>query len=57
MTLFYKQAGTVHHKWADGTWRTLLMEKGVSQRCPLSPIFASLVDAELLEPVDHLLRQ
>jgi hypothetical protein len=40
-TLFYKQAGTVHHKWAHGTWRTLLMEEGVSQGCPLSsPIFA-----------------
>jgi hypothetical protein len=36
-TLFYKHAGTVHHKWADGTWRTLLMEEGVSQGCPLSP--------------------
>ena len=25
-TLFYEHAGTVHHKWADGTWRTLLMD-------------------------------
>jgi hypothetical protein len=58
MTLFYNQASTVHHKWADGTWRTLLMkDKGMSQGCPLSPIFASLVGTELLEPVDHLLRQ
>jgi hypothetical protein len=29
-TLFYEQAGKVHHKWADGTWRTLLMEESVS---------------------------
>ena len=29
-TPFYKQAGTVYHKWADDTWRTLLMEEGVS---------------------------
>ena len=42
-TLFYKHAGTVHHKWADCTWQTLLMEEGVSQGCPLSHIFASLV--------------
>jgi hypothetical protein len=56
-TLFYKQAGTVHQKWADGTWRTIPMEEGISQGCPLSPIFASLVVAELLKPVDHLLKQ
>jgi hypothetical protein len=56
-TLFYDQAGTVYHKWADGTRRTLLREEGVSQGCPLSPIFASLVVSELLEPVDHLLKQ
>ena len=54
-TLFYEHAGTVHHKWADGTWRTLLMEEGVSQGCPLSPIFASLVVACLLKPFDKLL--
>jgi hypothetical protein len=51
-TLFYKHAGTVHHLWADGTWCTLLMEEGVSQGCPLSPIFASLVIANLLQPLD-----
>ncbi len=37
-TLFYKQAGTVHHTWADRTWITLLMEEGVSQGCPLTHI-------------------
>jgi hypothetical protein len=52
ITLFYEQAGTVHHKWVDGTWRTLLMEEGVSQGCPLSPMFASLVVANLLQPLD-----
>jgi hypothetical protein len=55
-SLFYNDAGTVHHKWADGSWRTLLMEEGVSQGCPLSPIFASLVVARLLEPLDVLLK-
>jgi hypothetical protein len=54
-TLFYEHASTVHHKWADGTWRILLMEEGISQGCPLSPIFASLVVACLLKPLDHLL--
>jgi len=56
-TLFYDHPGTVHHKWADGTWRTLLMEEGVSQGCPLSPIFASLVIARLLQPLDILLKE
>ena len=55
-SLFYNDAGTVHHKWADGSWRTLLMEEGVSQGCPLSPIFASLVVARLLQPLDDLLK-
>ena len=31
------------------------MEEGVSQGCPLSPIFASLVVACLLKPLDRLL--
>ena len=26
--LFYHEANTVHHKWDDGTWRTLLMKEG-----------------------------
>ena len=56
-TLFYSEPGTVHHKWADGTWRTLVMEEGVSQGCPLSPIFASLVVACLLRPLDKLLKE
>jgi hypothetical protein len=32
------------------------MEEGVSQGCPLSPIFASLVVAHLLQPLDTLLK-
>jgi hypothetical protein len=51
-TLFYEHARTAHYKWADGTWCTLLMEEGISQGCPLSPIFASLVVANLLQPLD-----
>ena len=56
-TLIYKQAGTVQHKLADGTWHTLLMEEGVSQGCPLSHIFALLVVANLLWPLDIELRE
>jgi hypothetical protein len=55
-TLFYEHAGTVHHKWADGTWHTLLMEEGVIQDCPFLPIFATLVVACLLKPLDQLLK-
>jgi hypothetical protein len=46
--LFYHEANTVHHKWDDRTWHTLLMNKGVSQGYPLSPLFASFVVARLL---------
>ncbi len=44
-TLFYDHTGIVHHKWAD-----------VTQGCPLSPIFASLVVTNLLQPLDIELR-
>jgi hypothetical protein len=47
-TIFDNQPGTVHHKWGGNTWHTLLMEEGVSQGCPLSPIFASIVVSKLL---------
>ncbi len=33
------------------------MEEGTSQGCPLSPLFASFVVAQLLEPIDGLLRK
>ena len=36
---------------------TLLMKEGVSQGCPLSPLFASFVVAHLLQPIDTLLRE
>jgi hypothetical protein len=35
--LFYNKANTVHHKWDDRTWRTLLMKEGVSQGCHSHP--------------------
>jgi hypothetical protein len=54
-TLFYSNANTVHHKRSDGTWRQLLMGKGVTQGCSLSPLFTSFVVARLLEPIDALL--
>ena len=55
-TLFYENASTVHHKWQDGSWRRLQMREGVTQGCPLSPLFASFVVARLLRPIDALLR-
>jgi hypothetical protein len=55
--LFYHKANTVHHKWDDGSWRTFLMKEGVSQGCPLLPLFASFVVARLLQPIDSLLRE
>jgi len=33
------------------------MKEGVSQGCPVSPLFASFVVARLLEPIDSLLRE
>ena len=51
ITLFYEQAGTVHHKQADDTWCTLLIKEGIIQGCPLSSIFSSLVVANLLQPM------
>ncbi len=56
-TLFYDQPNTFHYKWNDGSWRCLLMEEGTSQGCPLSPLFALFVVAQLLEPIDGLLRE
>ena len=56
-TLFYGTDMTVHHKWNDGSWRHLQMKEGVSQGCPLSPLFASFVVARLLAPIDKLLRE
>ncbi len=46
---------TIHHKWSNVTWRQLLIEEGVTQGYPLSPIFASFLVACLLEPIDALL--
>jgi hypothetical protein len=56
-TLFYENAGTVHYKWNDGSWCTLLMKEGVSQGYPLSPLFTSFVITRLLKPINKLLRQ
>jgi len=56
-TPFYSNATTVHHKWNDGSWRHLQMQEGVTQGCPLSPLFASFVVARLLAPIDVLLRE
>ena len=56
-TLFYSNATTVHHKWNDGSWRQLQTQEGITQGCPLSPLFASFVVARLLAPIDALLRE
>ncbi len=50
-TLFYAEPGQVHYKWKDTTWKQLYMEEGVNQGCPLSPIFATLVLHEILQPL------
>jgi hypothetical protein len=55
-TLFYDTDSTVHHKWNKGSWRRLQMREGVTQGCPLSPLFASFIGAHLLAPIDKLLR-
>ena len=57
LVLYYDSPGIVHHRWSDNTWHTLKMEKGSTQGCPLSPIFASLVVASLLKPIDTRLRE
>ena len=56
-TLLYNDPGTVYHKWTNNTWRTLQMDEGSTQGCPLSPIFGSLVVARLLKPIDDSLRK
>ena len=55
--LFYHKANTVHHKWDEGTWRTLFVKEDVSQGCPLSPLCASFVSPRLLKPINSLLRE
>ena len=55
--LLYSKPGTVHLRWADGTWRTISMEEGLNQGCPLSGIFAALVLDAILRPLDKMLRQ
>ncbi len=55
VTLFYDQPNTIHYKWNDGSWHCLLIEKGTSQGCQLSPLFASFIAAQLLKPIDGLL--
>ncbi len=49
---FYENTTTFHHKWDYRSRRTHLTKEGISQGCPLSPLFASLVVAHLLEPID-----
>ena len=55
--LLYGGPGTVHHRWEDGSWRSIQMLEGVNQGCPLLAIFAALVLDRVLRPLDALLRQ
>ena len=57
LTLLYSEAGTVHLKWADGSWRTISMFEGLNQGCPLSVVFAIMVLHEVLAPLDDLLQE
>ena len=55
--LLYGDPGTVHHRWEDGSWRTIQMLDGVSQGCLLLAIFAALVLDRVLRLLDALLCQ
>ena len=56
-SLLYDTDGTVHYKWNQTKWKQLEMEDGVSQGCPLSPIFATLVLHRILQPLDTALKE
>jgi hypothetical protein len=55
--LLYNKHGNVYYKWKNVKWKTLFMEEGVNQGCPLSPIFATLVLQRALKPIDDALKQ
>jgi hypothetical protein len=55
-SLFYAEPGEVHFKWEDITWKSIYMDEGVNQGCPLSPIFATLVLHQVLQPLAEQLQ-
>ncbi|KAL7523591.1 hypothetical protein ACHAXR_000244, partial [Thalassiosira sp. AJA248-18] len=55
--MLYGRPGKVHFRWADGSWRSLDMEEGSNQGCPLSSLFAALVVDWILKPIDLALRE
>jgi hypothetical protein len=57
VNLLYSSPGEVYYKYDDNKWRSLLMEEGSTQGCPLSPILAALVIARLLLPLDTALKK
>ena len=56
-TLLYVEPGEVHYKWKDTTWKSLYIEEGISQGCPLSLIFATLVLHQVSQPLAKQLQQ
>jgi hypothetical protein len=56
-TLIYEQPADVHFKWENDKWKSIAMQEGVNQGCPLSSTFASLVLNRILQPLSKLLEQ
>ena len=56
-TLIYEAPADVHFKWKTSSWKSIAMQEGVNQGCPLSSTFAALVMNRVLQPIDKLLRQ
>ena len=54
--LFYGDSGRVNLRWDDGSWKSLDMEEGVNQGCPLSFIFAAFILNEILVPLDKIMQ-
>ena len=55
--LLYDDPSKAHYRWEDGSWRTLDMNEGVGQGCPLSTLFATLVLNNVLLPLQQELNE
>ena len=56
-TLIYDSPSHVHYKWNSTSWKSLPMQEGVNQGCPLSSTFAALILNRVLQPLDDILRK